>query len=239
MQMPGCSGIELTRVIRQMPRYTHLPIIFLSAEESARKQNQALLSGGTSFIVKPAQKEQLMFLVELYARRYRSLNPQIEVNPDTGFAFCPQFKQRISTEASRMTRNNSNAALAIIQLDETDALVASANYSLVNVAVQQLALLLKQRLRKTDIIGHLETGQLGVILTTGNKRDWGNIMDNIRQHFAELPFHLQHKDKSLTISIGASILEADAHAWYECASASLNKALENGGDQIQPDNLGD
>ena len=44
MQMPGCSGIELTRVIRQMPRYAFLPIIFLSAEESMRKRTITLFS---------------------------------------------------------------------------------------------------------------------------------------------------------------------------------------------------
>jgi diguanylate cyclase (GGDEF)-like protein len=236
MQMPGCSGIELTRVIRQMPRYAFLPIIFLSAEESMRKQNQALLSGGTSFIVKPAKKEQLLFLVELYSRRYRGLNPQIDINPDTGLTFCPQFKQKIAIEASRMSRNNCNAALAIIQLDEIDSLVANTNFSLINVAIQQLALILKQRLRKTDIVGHLEAGQLGVVLTTGKRQDWSKILDEIRLHFAELPFHLQHQDKELTISIGVATLStnADAHNWYERASAQLHQAIEEGGDQTKP-----
>ncbi len=239
MQMPGCSGIELTRIIRQMPRYAFLPIIFLSAEESARKQNQALLAGGTSFIVKPAQKEQLMFLVDLYARRHRALNPQIDINPDTGLAFSPQFKQRLAIEASRICRNNSAAALAIIQLDEIDTLVTNANYSLINVATQQLGLLLKQRLRKSDIMGHLESGQLGVVLTTGNQQDWAGIMDKIRFDFAELPFHLQHQDKVLTISIGVSSIanNSDAHEWHEEALANLMIAVENGGDQPIPHNF--
>ncbi|MCF6195029.1 MAG: response regulator, partial [Kangiellaceae bacterium] len=82
MQMPDSSGIELTQMIRQMPRYLHLPIIFLSAEENLRKQNQALKSGGTAFIVKPVQKDQLMFMADLYSERYRELSPKIEINPD-------------------------------------------------------------------------------------------------------------------------------------------------------------
>jgi len=239
MQMPGCTGIELTRIIRQMPRYAYLPIIFLSAEENTRKQNQALLSGGSSFMVKPVQKEQLMFLAGLYARRYRGLNPQIGINPDTGFAFAPQFKQQISIETSRMTRNSGNAALALLQLDEVENLITGANFSLINVAIQQLALLLKKRLRKTDIVGHLETGQLGIVLNTGNKNDWISIMDAIRQQFAELPFHLQRQNKPLTISIGISVLStnSDAHSWFEQSARNLDKAVEKGGDQVQPRNL--
>ncbi|MCW8877051.1 MAG: response regulator [Kangiellaceae bacterium] len=236
MQMPGCSGIELTRIIRQMPRYAYLPIIFLSAEESGKKQNQALLAGGTSFIVKPAQKEQLMFMATLYAKRFRGLNPQIGINPDTGLVFAPQFKQQISIEAARMTRNSGNAALAILQLDEAENLVKGASFSLINVAIQQLALLLKKRLRKTDILGHLETGQLGIILTTGTKSDWKTIMDEIRLQFAELPFHLQHQDKPLTVSVGLSALStnSDAHKWFERSTQQLKLAMESGGDQILP-----
>jgi PleD family two-component response regulator len=236
MQMPGCSGIELTRIVRQMPRYSHIPIIFLSAEESARKQNQALMAGGTSFVVKPPAKEQLMFLVELYAKRHRSLNPQIGLNPDTGLAFSPQFKQLLSVEASRMSRNNGHSAFAIIQLDEIATLIKNANYSLINVATQQLALLLKQRLRKSDVLGHLEPGQLGIVLTSGSAQDWFVILNEVRLHFAELPFHLQQQDKELTISIGYSELavNGDTHQWFEQTQGYLNQAIEAGGDQVQP-----
>ena len=95
---------------------------------------------------------------------------------------------------------------------------------------------MKQRLRKTDIVGHLEAGQLGVVLTTGKRQDWSKILDEIRLHFAELPFHLQHQDKELTISIGVATLStnADAHNWYERASAQLHQAIEEGGDQTKP-----
>lgn len=235
MQMPTCSGIELTRIIRQMPRFAYLPIIFLSAEENLRKQNQALLSGGTSFIVKPVQKEQLMFLAELYCRRYRDLNPHIGENPDTGLTHNISFKQKISVEAARTSRNGHSLALSIIQLDQTNDLIAGANFSLINVAVQQLSLLLKKRLRKTDVIGHLETGQIGVILTTGKKQDWVTIMDEIRVQFRELPFHLKHHDTPLSISIGLSAMSTDwdAHRWFESCLEALNRATANGGDSTE------
>ena len=235
MQMPTCSGIELTRIIRQIPRFAYLPIIFLSAEENIRKQNQALLSGGTSFIVKPVEKDQLMFMAELYTRRYRELNPQIGENPDTGLMYSIVFKQRISVEAARMSRGGHSLALGIIQIDQTSELIKGANFSAINVAIQQLSLILKKRLRKTDIIGHLETGQLGIILTTGKQSDWKSIVDEIRLQFAELPFHLKHHDMPLTVSIGLGNLSVDwdAHRWYESTLGAMHKALQAGGDQVE------
>jgi len=235
MQMPDSSGIELTQMIRQMPRYAHLPIIFLSAEENMRKQNQALMSGGTAFIVKPVQKEQLMFMANLYTQRFRDLNPQIDVNPDTSLPYSPQFKQIIAIETARQTRSPASLALAIIHLDESENLESSANFSFINSAIQQLALLLKKRLRKTDIIGHLEGGKLGVILTSGKPQDWLEIMQTVQHQFANLPFHLQHRDKSMTVSIGLSELTSNynAHQWLERSSKALDKAIESGSSSLE------
>lgn len=234
MQMPTCSGIELTRIIRQMAPFAYLPIIFLSAEENTEKQNQALLSGGTSFIVKPVNKDQLSFMAELYAKRYRELNPQIGENPDTGLMYNKVFKQRIAIEAARASRSSSNMSLAIVQIDQIEELIKSANFSMINVAIQQLSLLLKKRLRKTDIVGHLETGQLGIILTTGQRQDWLSITDQIRLQFAELPFSLKEDENPLTVSIGLTNLvnDWDAHRWVTNTFEFLQKAKDAGGDQV-------
>ncbi len=235
MQMPGSSGVELTQIIRQMPRYTHLPIIFLSAEENIRKQNQALMSGGTSFIVKPVQKEQLMFMANLYTQRYRDLNPQIDVNPDTGILYSPQFKQMIAIETARMSRSPSSLALAIIHLDELANLEPNSNFSFINSTIQQLAQLLRKRLRKTDIIGHLDDDCLGVIFISGKQKDWSDVMLDVQQQFSDLPFHLQHQDKSMTVSIGLSSLDSnyDAHQWLERSNKALSIAIEQGPSSLQ------
>lgn len=230
MQMPGSSGIELTQMIRQLPRYSHLPIIFLSAEESIRKQNQALMSGGTSFIVKPVQKEQLMFMANLYTQRYRDLAPQIDVNPETGLFYSTQFKQMITIETARMSRTPSSVALAIISLDEIQELTTASSYSFINSAHDHLAQLLRERLRKTDIIGHLGKGKLGIILTSGRKNDWISIMQSVQTQFSNLPFHLRHQDKSVTISIGLSALSSNynAHQWLERSNKALEQAIATG-----------
>lgn len=235
MQMPGSSGVELTQIIRQMPRYAHLPIIFLSAEENIRKQNQALMSGGTAFIVKPVQKEQLMFMADLYTQRYRDLNPQIDVNPDTGILYSPQFKQMIAIETARMTRSPSSLALATIHLDELANLEPNTNFSFINSAIQQLAQLLRKRLRKTDIIGHLDNDRLGVIFISGKQKDWSDVMQDVQQHFSDLPFHLQHQDKSMTVSIGLSSLDSNynAHQWLERSNQALSTAIEQGPSSLQ------
>ncbi len=230
MQMPDSSGIELTQMIRQMPRYVHLPIIFLSAEENLRKQNQALKSGGTAFIVKPVQKEHLMFMADLYTDRYRELNPQIEVNPDTGLLFSFHFKQSIALEAARMSRSSSSIALATLQLDGIDALETSSNYSFVNRLLSQLSQLLKKRLRKTDLIGHLDHNRLGIVLTSGRHPDWIDTIQKVQEEFSSFPFLLDEEQKTMSVSVGLASVGSnyDPHQWIERSYLALTDAISSG-----------
>lgn len=231
MQMPDSSGIELTQMIRQMPRYVHLPIIFLSAEENLRKQNQALKSGGTAFIVKPVQKEHLMFMADLYTDRYRELSPRIEINPDTCLPFSLHFKQNIALEAVRMSRTSSSIALATLQLDGIEELESSSNYSFINRLLSQLSQLLKKRLRKTDLIGHLDHHRLGVVLTSGKHPDWVDTLHRVQEEFLSFPFLLNEKQTSMSVSVGLASVGSnyDPHQWIERSQAALSEALEAGG----------
>ncbi|PHS13562.1 MAG: hypothetical protein COA86_17070 [Kangiella sp.] len=234
MQMPESSGVELTQMIRQMPRYAHLPIIFLSAEENLRKQNQALMSGGTAFIVKPVQKEQLMFMARLYTQNFRALSPRIDINPDTNVSYPNKFKQIIASESARATRSNARLALVLIQLDDIEDLIQNSHFSFINNAVNQLTQILKKRLRQTDVIGHIDVNRLGVILTSGNKKNWTQVMQIIQEQFADLSFNLDQQPRLLSVSMGISEVERNfsAHQWLERSNQALEEAIQNGSSQI-------
>ena len=51
--MPGMSGLELTKLIRRMPDYELIPILFLSAADSHETRVEALRAGATDFMAKP------------------------------------------------------------------------------------------------------------------------------------------------------------------------------------------
>ena len=50
MYMPGCSGMELAKVIRQLEAFVSIPIVFLSAEQDVDKQLAAMDLGGMIFL---------------------------------------------------------------------------------------------------------------------------------------------------------------------------------------------
>jgi CheY-like chemotaxis protein len=59
VMMPGLDGIETTRMIRANPKFEHLPIIALSADDEAETLEQCLGAGMTGHVAKPLDVDRL------------------------------------------------------------------------------------------------------------------------------------------------------------------------------------
>jgi PleD family two-component response regulator len=57
--MPHMDGFELCQHIRQIPAYSQTPIVFLSGLATIENQVQSSLSGGTEFVGKPFNLQEL------------------------------------------------------------------------------------------------------------------------------------------------------------------------------------
>lgn len=57
--LPLLSGMEATRLIRQIPEVSTIPIIALSAYDASSVRNDAIASGGNSYRPKPVDYARL------------------------------------------------------------------------------------------------------------------------------------------------------------------------------------
>ncbi len=210
MQMPGCNGIELTQVLRQIERFSTVPIVFLSAEENHEKQKEAMTSGGTAFITKPVKKDQMLFMAELYARRTRHLQPHLARDFQTGLNTSSLLHEQLAIEAERAMRQNDTMYLALLEINNLLDLNKQHGYVFGERAMQQLARLLRQRLRKTDCIGFFDGQRIGVILSHCNDHEAEAIMSYLAQTFATSPVGFEQQSVSVSLSVGLSQLGRDA-----------------------------
>lgn len=63
LKMPRLDGLELTRKVRTMESYRHLPIIILTTESSEEKKLEGKAAGASCWVVKPFQPDQLLQVV--------------------------------------------------------------------------------------------------------------------------------------------------------------------------------
>ncbi len=226
MQMPGCNGIELTKLLRQIERFSTVPIVFLSAEENFDKQREAMTSGGTAFIEKPVKKEQLLFTAELYARRTRNLQPHLARDFQTGLNSSALLREQLTIEAERAMRNNDTMFFALLEIDGFSVLNKEQGYAFGDRTLQQLARLLRQRLRKTDCVGFFEGHRIGVILNHCSEREAESIMSYLTQAYAGTPIAFEGQQIDVSLSVGLSQLgqDYDIQRLVKRAEAALKQA---------------
>ena len=66
IMMPDMDGYELTRRLRQDPRFISLPIITLTARAGREEQQSSLDAGADAFLVKPVEPEELKDMLDKF-----------------------------------------------------------------------------------------------------------------------------------------------------------------------------
>ncbi len=234
MQMPGCNGIELTQVLRQIEKFHDVPIVFLSAEENPEKQRNALTSGGNAFVSKPVKKEELLFMTELYARRTRNLRPHFAHDAETGLSSSALFKDQLVIEVERAFRQNDTMFMVLMDIDHLYDLNKKYGYVFGERAIQQLARMLRQRLRKTDCVGLFESQKVGVILNHCTSEDADSVLTWVRQHFEGSPINFEGEEIEATLSIGISPIgsDYDIDQLVKRCCAALKEAHRQGNNRL-------
>jgi len=62
--MPGLTGIEVARLLRQDPHTSHIPIIMLTAKGQVTDKEQGHIFGACAYLVKPFSPLELLETVE-------------------------------------------------------------------------------------------------------------------------------------------------------------------------------
>lgn len=60
VKLPGADGFELCRCLRADPRFTQVPVLFLTASREGEDYLKNFAAGGTSYLVKPVSRKQLL-----------------------------------------------------------------------------------------------------------------------------------------------------------------------------------
>ncbi len=67
--MPELDGYATTRAIRQLPRYSRLPVITLTAKAMKGDREKSIEAGASDYVTKPVDIEQLLSLMRVWLYR--------------------------------------------------------------------------------------------------------------------------------------------------------------------------
>jgi diguanylate cyclase (GGDEF)-like protein len=229
MHMPNYNGIEATRVLRQMPDYTSLPIVYLSAESDVGLQVEALRLGGDQFLIKPFNPVLLAAVVQTKIERYRETQRSSHIDGLTGLLNHTAAKSRLKSMVAKAGKKGALTA-AMIDIDLFKSINDTYGHPVGDQVIRGLAWLLKGRLRSTDLIGRYGGEEFLIALQEISHEDAIRVIDRIRSDFATLPHAHPGGVLHATFSAGvASYPESrTAEALTESADAAMLRAKSLG-----------
>jgi diguanylate cyclase (GGDEF)-like protein len=235
VHMNGCTGPELAAVLRQQESYLSTPIVFLSGAEDVAEQLAALDHGGDEFLIKPVEPAHLVSVVLARARRGRLVQSLISHDGLTGLINHSNLKLHLEAELARASRDDSEVAYAMIDLDLFKSINDTFGHAAGDRLLRSLGLFLRQRLRRSDVLGRYGGDEMAVILPRTNGPMALQVLERIRASFAELRHRVGDQEISATLSCGIATYPRNptAELLVQAADAALYKAKRAGRNRVE------
>lgn len=232
LYMPVYSGPNLAGIIRQYNRWAGLPIVYLSAETDMDMQLQALRSGADAFLTKPISETRLIAAVLTQVERARELDAQINRDSLTGMLKHADIKETADIKIKQAIQSNSVTTIVMLDIDNFKQVNDSYGHAAGDMVISSIAMLLRQRLRQTDIIGRYGGEEFLAVLPNCNAQSAHALLDDIRQRFANIQFTHRKNKFSCTISAGyvatAAQSQLTGSLLIEAADSALYEAKHSG-----------
>ncbi len=234
MYLPGCTGVEVTRVIRQHAEFLSTPVVYLSTETDVALQVDALRLGGDHFLTKPFNPVILNAVVNSKIERYRALRRSMVLDSLTGLLNHTASKQKLDAMMANALREESPLCVAMVDIDHFKHVNDTYGHPVGDHVIRSIAWLLKQRLRKTDAVGRYGGEEFLVILGASNGEQAWQLLNAIRVDFGQIRHTVPEKTFTCTFSCGVAewTQGMGPEDLIEIADGLLYKAKHSGRNQV-------
>lgn len=248
LMMPEMDGIEVCNIIKSNPMYQDIPIIFITADDSAESFATAFKTGAIDYIKKPFQKTELLLRVEnqlklnkAYAglrksndellEAYALLERLVTIDPLTGlrnYRFLVEFGD---IQLKLAQRYHSSFSIMMIDLDYFKKINAIYGHPLGDEVLKNIAKILKDSLRNVDHLGRFGGDEFVIILPNTNLENAVIVAERVRGKIANFVHSIEEQIIQTTVSIGIASYgdqDNDVNQIIERANQALYKAKSSG-----------
>jgi diguanylate cyclase (GGDEF)-like protein len=237
VQMPQISGIELCQVVRNDPRWSALPVLFLTARNDAETMHRVFEVGADDYITKPIVGPELITRILNRLERSRLLRHLAETDALTGVANRRKSIEELNQLLQLTERYNRLFCFAILELDRFKLLNNQYGYETGDRILSRMGVLLRQAFHGEDAIarwGGVEfvVGMGGMTRNDGVRRLSAVLEALCREEF------VSPNGTAFRATFSAGVVQypqdgTDLQALYQAADALLGQAKVAGGNCIR------
>jgi len=236
--MPGMSGFEVIKIIKDNDRTRDIPVIFITGLNSAEDEEQGLNLGAMDYIVKPFNPAIVRARIRntlKYRNQQKMLETMVHIDGLTEIPNRRNFDIILDREYKSAVRNKRWLSLIMIDVDQFKHYNDNYGHAKGDEALIRIAKTIKSCLKRPDdFVARYGGEEFAVILPDTDEGGGRKVAENIRQAINSLRIKHQKPegDPWLTISLGSYSSMPNAfrkeNSLIEKADACLYKAKHNG-----------
>jgi len=188
VMMPGITGFEVCRMLRQTPRWGDLPIIFLTGQTGVEARLEAFRSGGDDYLPKPVVNEELLTRVKVRLDRSRMLKERSDKDTITGLLLRRAFSEQLNSILAESERINQNFSLCLLDVDHFKKVNDTYGHLAGDKVLAGFGQLLLRRFRVDDLRGRWGGEEFVLAFRRERKEVIHKAIERVLEEFKEIEF---------------------------------------------------
>lgn len=225
VMMPGLSGFDVCRMLREQEKWHTIPILFLTSKSDPQGRAAAFQAGGSDLLSKPILTEELIARVRAQLDHSHSRRMTQTIDGSTGALKKNMLLHRAKEVLADSVMNKQTFLFSLLRINNFDQLASYGLFSQMNV-VSVLGKLLCSRFTAEVLRGRWDDNTFAVASACQDKEAALAALQAFSHEVEQMAFMLPFADKlDITISIATVARESyydSIEKLYKAAEAKLS-----------------
>lgn len=224
--MPKMDGIDFCKALRANPKWRHIYVYIVTAQESTEKLIEAFEAGASDYLTKPINQKVLMARLRaaqsiiqmqeamekdrLQLRQFadelalsnKRLQELVLTDALTGLPNRRYALERLEQEIAVAKRGGQPVCCMMIDIDHFKSINDTYGHHRGDDALKMIAASLRHAARRQDMVCRIGGEEFLVICTNTDEKVGFQYAELLRQHVSSRPILVQDKELHLSVSIG-------------------------------------
>jgi len=227
VMMPGITGFEVCRMLRGVPRWQDLPIVFLTGQTGVDARLEAFRSGGDDYLPKPVVNEELLMRVKVRLDRARLMKERSDKDTITGLLLRRAFSEHLSGMIAEAHRLKAIATICLIDVDHFKKVNDTYGHLAGDRVLAGLGQLLSRRFRVDDLRGRWGGEEFILAFRRESKETMQKAILRLLDEFSRIDFKADDGQIfHVTFSGGLASYPDDGESVYELLQTADRRLYE-------------
>ncbi len=202
--MPGLTGYEICRRIRQHERWAGLQVVFLTAKIDAESRAAAYAAGADDFLAKPILALELSSRVHAQLTLGSNKDSLKSRDSDTGLLQADAFIPLATAMIEQARKTYRTMSIALVVVHGIDELTLEHGPDAARLVSKALGRLILQRFKSEDLRVRWSAAVFALAIHDGNHATVSGALNLLKIEFGRLEFEGYNKPFKASVSFGVA-----------------------------------